>query len=29
MEGDWFKKFEKLMAVTDILLVDIKHIDEK
>jgi len=29
MEGEWFKKFEKLMAVTDILLVDIKHIDEK
>ena len=29
MEGDWFKKFEKLMSLTDILLLDIKHIDEK
>jgi len=29
MEGDWFRKFEKLMEVTDILLMDIKHIDEK
>ena len=28
-EGEWFKKFEKLMEVTDILLMDIKHIDEK
>lgn len=28
-EGEWFEKFEKLMAVTDILLVDIKHIDEE
>jgi len=28
-EGDWFAKFEKLMAVTDILLMDIKHIDEE
>ena len=27
-EGEWFKKFESLMAVTDTLLVDIKHIDE-
>jgi len=27
-EGEWFKKFEALMAVTDTLLVDIKHIDE-
>ena len=28
-EGEWFKKFEKLMEVTDILLVDIKHINEE
>ena len=28
-EGEWFAKFEKLMAVTDTLLVDIKHIDEE
>lgn len=28
-EGEWFAKFEKLMALTDILLVDIKEIDEK
>lgn len=28
-EGDWFEKFKKLMEVTDILLMDIKHIDEK
>lgn len=28
-EGEWFSKFEKLMAVTDILLMDIKHIDEE
>lgn len=27
-EGKWFSKFEKLMEVTDLLLVDIKHIDE-
>ena len=27
-EGEWFKKFEELMKVTDILLMDIKHIDE-
>ncbi len=27
-EGEWFGKFKKLMEVTDILLVDIKHIDE-
>ncbi len=27
-EGEWFKKFEQLMTVTDTLLVDIKHIDE-
>ncbi len=26
--GEWFEKFEKLMALTDLLLVDIKHIDE-
>ncbi|WP_425270541.1 pyruvate formate-lyase-activating protein [Ligilactobacillus ubinensis] len=25
--GEWFEKFEKLMDVTDILLVDIKHIN--
>lgn len=28
-EGDWFEKFKKLMEVTDILLIDIKHIDEE
>ena len=28
-EGEWFKKFERLMAVTDTLLVDIKHINEE
>jgi len=28
-EGPWFEKFEKLMTVTDLLLVDIKHIDEE
>lgn len=28
-EGEWFSKFEKLMAVTDILLMDIKHIEEE
>lgn len=27
-EGEWFEKFKKLMEVTDILLMDIKHIDE-
>ena len=27
-EGEWFEKFQKLMEVTDILLMDIKHIDE-
>ncbi len=26
--GPWFEKFEALMEVTDLLLVDIKHIDE-
>ena len=26
-EGEWFTKFEELMNYTDILLVDIKHID--
>lgn len=26
-EGEWFAKFEELMHYTDILLVDIKHID--
>lgn len=26
-EGEWFTKFEELMRYTDILLVDIKHID--
>ena len=29
MEGEWFEKFQKLMEVTDILLVDIKHINEE
>lgn len=28
-EGDWFEKFKKLMEVIDILLMDIKHIDEE
>lgn len=28
-EGEYFEKFKKLMAVTDLLLVDIKEIDEK
>ena len=28
-EGEWFEKFQRLMKVTDILLVDIKHIDEE
>ncbi len=28
-EGEWFEKFKKLMDVTDILLMDIKHIDEE
>lgn len=28
-EGEWFEKFKKLMQVTDILLMDIKHIDEQ
>ena len=27
-EGEWFEKFNKLMEVTDLLLMDIKHIDE-
>lgn len=27
-EGEWFCKFEKLMNVTDTILLDIKHIDE-
>ena len=27
-EGEWFTKFEELMHYTDILLVDIKHIDQ-
>ncbi|MCH5295779.1 MAG: pyruvate formate lyase-activating protein [Treponema sp.] len=26
-EGEWFSKFERLMDITDTLLVDIKHID--
>lgn len=26
-KGEWFSKFEKLMEVTDLLLVDIKHIN--
>ncbi len=29
LEESWFHKFEELMRYTDILLVDIKHIDEK
>ena len=28
-EGEWFQKFQKLMEVTDILLMDIKHINEE
>lgn len=28
-EGEWFEKFKKLMDVTDILLMDIKHIDNE
>lgn len=28
-EGEWFQKFEKLMEVTDLLLMDIKHINEE
>lgn len=28
-EGEWFEKFKKLMEVTDVLLLDIKHIDEE
>ena len=28
-EGEWFSKFEKLMQVTDILLMDIKHINDE
>ena len=28
-DGEWFAKFQKLMEVTDILLVDIKHINEE
>ena len=28
-DGEWFDKFQRLMAVTDTLLVDIKHIDEE
>ncbi len=27
-EGSWFEKFKKLMLVTDLLLMDIKHIDD-
>ena len=26
-QGEWFDKFQKLMEVTDLLLMDIKHID--
>ena len=29
LEGEWFAKFEKLMELTDTLLMDIKHIDEE
>ena len=29
IEGEWFGKFQKLMEVTDILLMDIKHINEE
>lgn len=28
-ESEWFEKFKKLMSVTDLLLVDIKHIEEE
>lgn len=28
-EGEWFKKFEHLMSITDTVLMDIKHIDEE
>lgn len=28
-EGPWFEKFQKLMQVTDLLLMDIKHINEE
>lgn len=28
-KGEWFEKFKKLMEVTDLLLMDIKHIDEE
>lgn len=28
-EGEWFEKFKQLMNVTDILLMDIKHINEE
>ena len=28
-DGEWFEKFQRLMDVTDTLLVDIKHIDEE
>lgn len=29
MEGEWFEKFKRLMDFTDVLLMDIKHIDEE
>ena len=28
-EGEWFEKFKQLMNVTDVLLMDIKHINEE
>lgn len=28
-EGEWFEKFKRLMNVTDVLLMDIKHINEE
>lgn len=28
-QGEWFEKFQKLMKVTDLLLMDIKHINEE
>ncbi len=28
-EGEWFEKFQKLMEYTDLLMVDIKHIDRE
>ncbi len=28
-QGPWFEKFQKLMQVTDLLLMDIKHINEE